>query len=481
MGSTRAERIAIRASEAGVELEERPVDRIVITGFAMRTPLGNTEETWKGLLEGRSGIKKLEVENRWVNIAGLLDFDPLDYFPEEELRRGMSPLYALGVVLEREATAMARMTDENGDLKKEIKRRRVGPWTGSGIGSTQYMIDVRNQLYREREAEGGEKYIDKRRNSGGVSPFDGLRLFPEEANWRIARDKGFQGWGGSLYAACAAGLAANIEAVDKIKTGRIDAAVTSGIEMPLDQHPEVSIGIFAGMREVLSRRNDAPEKAGRPLDKDRDGFVLSSGGASLVIERLDKALERGAPIFAEVIGYRNAQDARDPTNLDIENGADALFHTLYNEKTETFHEIDAIFGHLTGTGGKSDKERAENSDSRGDIREIDVYRRVFGDDLENIPITGNKGNIGHTAGASGSLTLVEAIIALNMGIIPPVANLENLDPEARNILVVKDQPIRKDINTALVSSFGFGGNTSLLALKRYRNAPWFDFSGTSSS
>lgn len=189
-----------RAQELGVELEERPSQRIVITGFAALTPLGNTEETWQGLLEGKSGIRRFPVDNAFVSIAAPVDFNPEDYFTKREMR-GKSTLHAMGMVIAREAAHLSGLIGEDGKLKPYINRRNVSSWVGSGYGSSQ-IIDVYNKIHK-RDEQGNE---NPKFNSRHVSAFKGLECFPEQLNANIAQSLGLQGWGGSSAEACATGL-----------------------------------------------------------------------------------------------------------------------------------------------------------------------------------------------------------------------------------------------------------------------------------
>ena len=176
---------------------------------------------------------------------------------------------------------------------------------------------------------------------------------------------GFSGWGGSSVEACATGLSNIVEAISKIREGYIKVAVAGGFENPLDAYPETGIGMFAGMRTVLSKRNDEPEKASRPFDKDRDGFVLGAGGGVVVIEELNHALKRGARILAEVYGFNKSMDGYDPTSLDPDVVASTILGALYNEKKQEFYDVDTIFAHATST-------------KDGDTTEAKVLRMRFG-------------------------------------------------------------------------------------------------------
>ena len=438
-----------RSQGLGVELENRPAERLVITGMAALTPLGNTEQTLEGLNSGESGVKELDVKNFAVSIAAPVEFNPEAHFSKKEMK-GRSPLNAMAVVIAREAMKNAGLLGEDGKLQKDIDRRQAASWMASAFGSVHHIIDVYNQIHKKDEA-GNE---NPRLNSGRISPRKGLEIFPEELNGQVAIDLGVSGWGGSSVEACATGLSNIIEAARIIKGGQAKVAVAGGLEDILSAYPEASIGMFAAMRSVLSTRNDEPKKASRPFDKDRDGFVLGAGGGAVVIEALDHALERGAPILAEILGFNKSMDGSDPTNLNKKIVAGTILKALYNQRTKEFYEVDSIFAHATST-------------NQGDQAEAELLKMIFGDSLKNIPIAAIKSNMGHLAGGAGAVNVIAAINALNSGKIPPILNLENPSQEFEGLFFVRGKPLEKDIKTALVLAYGFGGHNAVMLLGRY--------------
>ena len=438
-----------RSQGLGVELENRPAERLVITGMAALTPLGNTEQTLEGLNSGKSGVKEFDVKNFAVRIAAPVEFNPEAHFSKKEMK-GRSPLNAMAVAIAREAMKNAGLLGEDGKLQKDIDRRQAASWMASAFGSVHHIIDVYNQIHKKDEA-GNE---NPRLNSGRISPRKGLEIFPEELNGQVAIDLGVSGWGGSSVEACATGLSNIIEAARIIKGGQAKVAVAGGLEDILSAYPEASIGMFAAMRSVLSTRNDEPEKASRPFDKDRDGFVLGAGGGAVVIEALDHALERGAPILAEILGFNKSMDGSDPTNLNKKIVAGTILKALYNQRTKEFYEVDSIFAHATST-------------NQGDQAEAELLKMIFGDSLKNIPIAAIKSNMGHLAGGAGAVNVIAAINALNSGKIPPILNLENPSQEFEGLFFVRGKPLEKDIKTALVLAYGFGGHNAVMLLGRY--------------
>jgi len=438
-----------RSQGLGVELENRPAERLVITGMAALTPLGNTEQTLEGLNSGKSGVKEFDVKNFAVSIAAPVEFNPEAHFSKKEMK-GRSPLNAMAVAIAREAMKNAGLLGEDGKLRKEIDRRQAASWMASSFGSVHHIIDVYNQIHKKDEAGNENPWL----NSGRISPRKGLEIFPEELNGQVAIDLGVSGWGGSSVEACATGLSNIIEAARIIKGGQAKVAVAGGLEDILSAYPEASIGMFAAMRSVLSTRNDEPEKASRPFDKDRDGFVLGAGGGAVVIEALDHALERGAPILAEVLGFNKSMDGSDPTNLNKKIVAGTILKALYNQRTKEFYEVDSIFAHATST-------------NQGDQAEAELLKMIFGDSLKNIPIAAIKSNMGHLAGGAGAVNVIAAINALNSGKIPPILNLENPSQEFEGLFFVRGKPLEKDIKTALVLAYGFGGHNAVMLLGRY--------------
>lgn len=435
-------RIAImleRAMARGLELERKPAERIVVTGYWQLTPLGNTEETFQGLLEGKSGIRKFDVSNDRTKIAGLIEFDPNNYFFKKE-QYPMARVTAMAIVGAREASKMAGvLDDETKHLLPSINSNRVSMCIASGIGPSHNLIDIADTI--------------RDKGSRRISPYAGLKSFPEQPNAQAAIALKASGWPISSVEACATGLSAIIEASRLIKEGYADIAIAIGLEEILAEHKEVGIGSFASMK-ALSTRNDEPEKASRPFDKQRDGFVESSGIGAVVVESEEHARKRGAKIYAEVLGFEKSIDGYDITESDPDRIADTIFQTLYNKQTENFYQVDAIFAHATST-------------SIGDELEIEAFRRVFAEDLPNIPIAAIKSNLGHLMGGAGAVNAIVAIQSLNAGKVPHILNLENPDEKFLDLFFVRNKPLEKEINTALVTAYGFGGHNAVILLGKY--------------
>ncbi len=438
-----------RARNLGVELERRPAERIVITGFAQITPLGGTEETWQGLLDGRSGVRKFDVGNFRTNIAAPVKFNAGDHFSERDQKR-LSNVAAMAIVASREAGTMAGLLGDDGRLRDGISRDRVGSWISSGIAGTQYLIDVHGTIH-EKDETGRE---DPVRGSRRINPFLGLKVFPEQMNGQVTIALAISGWGGNTIEACATGAANIVEGARTIKTGDADIVFAGGAEDPLSHHGDVGIGIFASMRAV-SARNDRPEQASRPFDRDRDGFVPGAGVGVVVLENLEHALNRGATIYAEVLGFEKSMDGRDPTELDSERVARTIFKALYNAKSRTFYRVDAIFAHATST-------------IVGDVKEAEALRLVFGDGLPSIPITAIKSAMGHLGGGVGAVNVVVAVQAMDAGLIPHILNLENPGEGFADLNLVRGQPRKQHVGTVLATAYGFGGYNAVLVLGEFQ-------------
>lgn len=436
-----------RAQALGVNLHPQPAERIVITGYAQYTPLGNTEQTWRGYLDRRSGVRRFRPgEDAFVDIAAPIDFNPLKYFSKKELQHGLSPLNALAIVISREAAMKATLIDSAGKLHPQVDRNMVGSSIGSGIGSVQHLIDIYIKL---RESK--DDVVNPKFNSRFVSPFKSLEIFPEELNSAVARALGISGWGSSSVEACATGLSNQVDAAQRIKDGVLKAAVAGGLDDPFEGHPDVGRAVFSSMREVLSKRNNNPRAASRPFDIDRDGFVEGAGGGVVVMEELEFALSHGVPILAEVLGFSKSMDGKpSQTDLDPDTVARTILQACWDEKRQQFHRIDAIFAHATST-------------KEGDKMEAEALRRAFGEKLREIPITAIKSYFGHLLGGAGAVNTIAAVCALNKGVIPKILNLKTPDPVFADLNFVRRRRV-KPAENVLVLAYGFGGNDAVMVV-----------------
>lgn len=435
------------ARRLGLETERPPRDTAVITAYAQETTFGDTRKTWESLLEGKSGGQEFPVKNFRTNIAAPFE-DPYKDFNDTREQRATSRVAALAIKLSREAGIMRGIIGEDGRLLPTINKNRVGVCISSGIGASQQLIDAYNTIHGEVDKEGNEDMV---RGSSKVTPFAGLRLFPEQINAQVAKALGCSGWPINTSEACATGLASIIEAVRLVEEGRADLVFAGGVEDVLHEYPEVTIALFASLRGALSTRNEDPEKASRPFDKDRDGFLISSGGGITIVESMQHAIKRGAEIQAVVLGYDKSIDGKDLTNLDTERVATTIQEASRIPGTEDFYIPDVFFAHATST-------------KSGDDLESQALRLTYEEDLDNIYITAIKGGIGHTLGAAGAVNAVNTVLSVKEGKIPPIANSENVDKNMQDLKLVRGKPIEKQINIAAASAYGFGGHNSVLIL-----------------
>lgn len=444
-----AEFLKERAEELKVEFERHPSDKVVVTGFSQITPLGNTRETWDGLLKGESGVVKMDIGNERTNIgAPLQKFKPEEHFTKGELNE-LSRIQQIGIVCGKEASAMAKLTKDN-KFVGGIDKDRVAIWVASGIGSAQRLIDIYRNL-KEKDSRGGK-----------ISPHEWSRVLPEQLPARIGVEiGGCSGWGGSTSEACATGASNIVEGCRLIKNGLADIVIAGGFEEALYAYPEVGIGIFSSMK-VTSARNAEPEKASRPYDEDRDGLVVGSGGALVVLESIESALKRKVIPYAVVTGFEKSMDgAKDLTKLDPKRVAKTILQSLYDQRTKQFRTVDAIFAHETST-------------KVGDKVAAQALYEVFGDELKTIPVTAIKSMLGHLLGGAGAVNIVNAIYALQEGKVPKILNLETPDPEitmeAGEMYYVRNKTLEKKLDRILATAMGFGGFNTVVVVERWETS-----------
>ena len=327
------------------------------------------------------------------------------HFDKRKLR-GKVKLHALGMYVGRKAADHAGLRGEDGTLSY-YRSDEAAVWAGTGFGTAHRLIDVHDKVHQMKKKrvkiqddDGSVREedvffpADVRENSRHVLPLTGLTYFPEELSSAVEGDLKIQGEGGTVFAACASGSVAIVEACKSIQSGRIKAAIVLPLEDALEERPVESLVTFGAMRHAMSTKDEDPQGASRPFDVDRDGFVLGSAAVGLVIESLESALARGATIRAEIVGFRTSSDGGHPTNIDIKNVARTGIKALYDKKTKTFHKPDVIIAHGTGTLGGGEIGGREDNEPKGDAREAESYRAIWSkEDLDDIVITDNKGNI----------------------------------------------------------------------------------------
>ena len=398
------------------------------------TPLGETvEEYWDGLIHGRSGIGPMtqcDPTGYPCRIAGeVRGFDPTTYMNPKEARR-MSRFSQLAL-----AAAMGAQEDARLD-PSTIDANRMGVVLGNGIGG---IPDTQEQC-GIMTTKGGMR----------VSPFFIPMILPNMAAANMSRLLGLKGFTSTVITACAAGTQAIGDGAEVVRQGKADVVFAGGSEAGIT---ELALSGFCVIK-ALTTHNEEPEKASRPFDALRDGFVPAEGAAVLILEELEHALRRGAPIYAEVTGYGVSSDAFHQVQPDDEGdgAARAMAWALAEAKVKP-EEVDYINAHGTST-------------PLNDAAETMAIKRVFGDAAYRVPISSTKSMIGHAMGGSGAVEAVAAIKSIETGIIHPTVNYENPDPNC-DLDYVPNTARQKDVDVVLSNSFGFGGQNACLVLRKY--------------
>jgi 3-oxoacyl-[acyl-carrier-protein] synthase II len=410
--------------------------RVVITGLGLITPIGiGVHESWAALCAGKSGIGEItrfDASNFDTKIAGeVKDFHPEDFLSKKEAKR-TQPFIAYAV-------AAARMAMEDSGIQiNSTNENRIGVLTGCGLGGLQILEQTSKVL---------EKKGPKR-----VSPFFIPMLIGNMAPGMISIYFGAKGPNASIATACAAGTHAIGDAYKIIKRGGADAMITGGMESVIT--PTCVAG-FNAMR-ALSTRNDVPEKASRPFDTDRDGFVVGEGCGILILETLEGASERGANIYAEIRGYGMSGDGFHMTAPAPEGeGAARCMAAALVDSGVSYKEIEYINAHGTST-------------QLNDIYETMAIKSVFKEKAPSIAISSNKSMIGHLLGGAGGVETVFTALTISEGIIPPTINLDNPDKEC-DLDYVPNTARKINVEMAMSNSFGFGGTNATLILNKYHN------------
>jgi 3-oxoacyl-[acyl-carrier-protein] synthase II len=400
----------------------------------MVTPLGTgVEKNWEAACSGKSGIgpiTKFDASPFLSQIAGeVTDFNSEDFLDKQKIRRFD--------VFIHYAVASARMALEDSGLKIDDKNSpRVGCITGSGLGGLA-MLEHYHQILLEKGA-------------GRISPFFIPGIIANMAPGQIAIEFGAKGPNLSIETACAASCHAVGEAFRLIREGVSDAMITGGAEAVVTP---LALGGFCKMR-ALSTRNDEPEKSSRPFDLDRDGFVMGEGAGILILEELDQALERGADIYAEVIGYGMSADAYHVSAPDPEGeGATNCMKMALDYAGLRPEDVDYINAHGTST-------------KLNDLSENKAIKAVFGEHAHKLPVSSTKSMTGHLLGGAGGVEAIFLSLTIKHGMIPPTINYETPDPEC-DLDYVPNVARKADIKIGMSNSFGFGGTNASLIFKAY--------------
>ena len=408
--------------------------RVVVTGMGAVTPLGSSvEQFWEGLVAGRSGVGPITLcdTSRYpTRIAGeVTDFDPEKYINPKEARR-MARFSQVSV-----AAAYMALEDSGLDMGRE-DMERVGVLLGNGAGGLSTTQDACEDM--------NEKGAMK------VNPFFIPMMLPNMAAANVARLVGAKGYNSTVVTACAASNQAIGEATEAIRRGAVDIVLAGGSEASIS---EIGLSGFCILR-ALSTHNDEPEKASRPFDARRDGFVPAEGAAILILESLEHALNRGATILAELSGYGASSDAFHAVQPDeTGEGASRAMRWAMANAGITTDQVDYINAHGTST-------------PLNDAVETMAIKNVFGESAYTVPISSTKSMTGHALGGAGALEAVACVKTIQDGIIHPTVNQENADP-ACDLDYVPNVARRQKVDIVLSNSFGFGGQNTCIVVRRF--------------
>lgn len=408
--------------------------RVVVTGLGLVTPLGiGVKETWENLCLGKSGIgpiTRFDAGNFRTRIAGeVKGFKAIDFIPQKLIKR-------LDVFVHY-ALASARMAMDQSGLKITPELAPfVGVMTGCGLGGLRTIEDTHSILLS--------------RGPDRISPFFIPMLIANMAPGQIAIEYGAKGPNLSIQTACAAGNHAVGDSFKLIQRGAAKAMICGGVEAVVTP---LAVGGFNAMR-ALSTRNEEPEKASRPFDKDRDGFVIAEGSGIMILEELEFALERGAPILGEIVGYGLTGDAYHMTAPAPDgDGAIRCMQMALDDAGMKPEEVHYINAHGTSTG-------------LNDAAETLAIKAVFKEHSTKLAISSTKSMTGHLLGGAGGVESVFSVLTIKEGLIPPTINLDNPDPQC-DLDYVPHLARKAEVLAAMTNSFGFGGTNAVLLFKKY--------------
>jgi 3-oxoacyl-[acyl-carrier-protein] synthase II len=404
-------------------------NRVVITGDGSISPLGfNSKSLWENLINGQSGvdyIQQFDTENFSVKIAGeVKDFDPNDFFDSKDVKR-LDRFTMFGLIAAKQAIEKSNYSSSD-----------AGVIVGTGVGGMHTL------------EEEYSKYINK--GQRGVSPFYVPKMIPNIAGGQIAIKNNLTGLNFSMSTACSSATDAIGMAYRLISDGHISAMICGGAEGSITP---LTLSGFANMK-ALSKNNENPSEASKPFDKERDGFILSEGAGMLFLENLESALNRGAEILGEIIGYGITNDAyhiTQPHNDSV--GAISAIKMAINEAGIKVEDIDYINAHGTST-------------YFNDMLETQAIKNVFGNHAKDVSISSTKSMTGHLLGAAGAIEAIACMNVINYNKVPPTVNYKTPDPEC-NLNYTPNIAINRNVEIAMSNSFGFGGHNSVIVLKKF--------------
>lgn len=410
--------------------------RVVITGLGAVSPFGiGVDKLWNSLVEGKSGISTselIDIEKHVVKISGeVKNFDPEQYLDPKEAKK-MDRFIQFAMIAADEAIKDAKLDEVN-----DVDPYRIGVMVSSAAGG-----------FRTFE-ENHKRILDKGPNK--CSPFTIPMMIVNMPSGRISIKYGYKGVNKVVVSACATGTHTIGDAFRSIQYGDADIIVAGGTEATIC---DVGVGAFASAR-TLSRRNDEPQKASRPFDKDRDGFVMSEGAGVLILEEYEHAKKRGAKIYAEIVGYGQTADAYDVVAPCPEGkGATKSMEFALNDAGMKPTDVQYINAHGTSTG-------------LGDVAESNAIEGLFGNKQKNpnLRVSSTKSMHGHVLGATGAIEAIACVKTINENIIPPTINLDNQDENVGDLNYVPHKAQKAEVHAALSNSFGFGGQNASLIFK----------------
>ncbi|MDX5475047.1 MAG: beta-ketoacyl-[acyl-carrier-protein] synthase family protein [Bacillaceae bacterium] len=407
-------------------------DRVVVTGFEMITPFGNTNSTWEALIQGKSsvGVKKdNDLSNMKSRVVSELDRELLETSPYKRKIRSIDPIHNLALIASSAAIKMAGVDQHLFD--KENTGVVMGSLMGSTTSSSKASVLYERNQYNQ------------------ISPSLGIQITGNALSAQIAIEHKLMGPNLTINTACSTGGQAVVLGSNLIRTGFANTMVVGGVDLITD------LGIYKAydnLRVMIEDENDLP----RPFSKDRNGFAMGEGIGVLILESLSHAEERGAKIYGEILGTASTCDAFTMA-IPVESG-EVVARTM-SEAIERsgigIDAIDYISAHATGT-------------NIGDITETNAIKKVFGDRAYDIPVSSLKGSIGHTLAAAGSIDIIACILSINNMIIPPTTNYIDRD-EKCDLNYVPNEASRKRIKTCISNSFGFGGNNTSVVIREFTN------------
>lgn len=420
--------------------------RVVITGLGIVSPLGRgVKHNWENIIAGKSGIKTIEgvdLKDIPVSIAGQVpwgegenDFNPDTVMPPKDQKKN-DKFIMYGIAAADDALADAGW---NIETASEEEKERAGVMIGSGIGGLQTIYENSVSFH-----ETGSKRI---------SPFFIPSCLINLISGNVSIKHGLKGPNHSCVTACSTGTHSIGDAARIISMGDADLMVAGGAESAVNV---LGLAGFSRMRAVTAEFNDAPEKASRPWDKNRSGFVMGEGAGAVVLEELEHAKARGAKIYAEVVGYGMSGDAYHITAPSGDGAYRAMKMAADHAKEHgiDLKDINYINAHGTSTPA-------------GDVGEVNAVRRLFGENMKDVSISSTKSAIGHLLGAAGAVEAVFSVMALEDQICPPTLNLDDPEDEVKDVDLVPLKAKKREIKAAMSNSFGFGGTNSSLVFAKY--------------